>query len=98
MAISVFPPGAPGVGGGEGPEPIHLALERAMELEGVEQGRASVHSVKVRIGISCRRTLPGRVIVAPRRGKWARAGPSRRARVGRLACRTSLSTAGFGPS
>jgi hypothetical protein len=30
-----IPPGAPGVGGGEGPEPIQLALELPAELERV---------------------------------------------------------------
>jgi len=54
----------------------------------------TVHSVKVGIGISCLTTVPSRAMVAPRRGYYARAGPSSRASVGRLACRTSLSTAG----
>jgi hypothetical protein len=46
--------------------------------------------VKVRIGISCRSHVPGRVLVAPRRGYCARAGASRRASVGRLAWRRAL--------
>jgi hypothetical protein len=38
------------------------------EIDFQEPGRASVHSAKVRMGISCVSTEPGRVRVAPRRG------------------------------
>ena len=77
-------------------EALGLRATVGDEIDLEKPGRASVHSVKVRMGISCLRTEPGRVIVAPRGGYWARAGPSSRASVGRLACRTSLSTPGAG--
>jgi hypothetical protein len=89
----------PGRGDVDGAERTEIEAPRAVaavrdQIDFQEAGRASSQSVKARTGISWRSRWLGRVIVAPRRGNCARAGASRRARVGRLICRSSLSTSG----
>jgi hypothetical protein len=60
-------------------------------------GWASVHSAKVRTGISCVSHVPDRVVVAPRRGSVARNGARRAGQRGRADLTEGLVDGGGDP-